>query len=267
MSSLRSVKRRRVMSGADGFAMPESKPSKLATPRFESAFETTKSATSKRNKTAAVPPPITSKPRSRANPFAFVVGPSPGTKLKPLQPPPPPFQAPPTPLLKPARPPVLPASSPRRLYHLNSILSSDPADLASVFLHDLPDISDGDPDLTQSPSKRGKFLCGGLASHASLLFTRSHTALTLWKSDNDKLEPAIKLVVVSFSHDGIVFCEQQARFPLSTPPPLTPVLLSGLTAPPKNGQQLLIYKPYQILPVPHLHQMPLLISARYRVSA
>ncbi|KAK0200958.1 hypothetical protein DFS33DRAFT_1386894 [Desarmillaria ectypa] len=263
-SSPRPVKRRRIMSGADGFDTPEikskSKPSKLATPRFESAFETTKSSASKR-----VPPPITPKSRSKANPFAFIVGPPP--KLKVLQPPPPPIQPPPTPSLKPARPPVLPSSSspPRRLHNLNSILSSDPTDLASVFLHNIQEPADGDRDLTQSPSKRGKFLRGGLASHASSLFTRSHTSLTLWKSDNDKLEPAIKLVVVSFSHDGIVFCERQARFPLSTPSPLTPVLLSGLTAPPKPGQQLLIYKPYQTLPIPHTE--PLLISARYRVSA
>ncbi|SJL08283.1 uncharacterized protein ARMOST_11646 [Armillaria ostoyae] len=244
MSTPRPPKRRRVMSGPDGFTTPKSKP---AAPPFESAFQTTA-----RRETP------TPKPRSKANPFAFVVEPSPGPKLKALQPPP---QPPPS--LKPARPPVLPSSPPRRLHHLNSILSSEPADLASVFLPSL--LPEPDSDLTQSPSKRGKFLRGGLASHASSLFTRSHTALTLWKSDNDRVEPAVRLVVVSFSQDGIVLCERQARFPLSTPPPLTPVLLSGLTTPPKHGQQLFIYKPYQTLPIPHAE--PLLISARYRVSA
>ncbi|PBK92668.1 hypothetical protein ARMGADRAFT_1165725 [Armillaria gallica] len=259
MSTPRPLKRRRVMSGPDGFTTPETKPSKLATPRFESAFQTT----AKRE----TPTP---KPRSKANPFAFVVQPSPNPKLKapnpklkPLQPPPPPIQ--PAPSLKPARPPVLPSSPPsRRLHHLNSILSSEPADLASVFLPSLlPEPEDS--DLTQSPSKRGKFLRGGLASHASSLFARSHTALTLWKSDNDRVEPAVRLVVVSVEQDGIVLCERQARFPLSTPPPLTPVLLSGLTTPPKHGEHLLIYKPYQTLPIAHAE--PLLISARYRLSA
>ncbi|KAK0236878.1 hypothetical protein EDD85DRAFT_589995 [Armillaria nabsnona] len=250
MSTPRPLKRRRVMSGPDGFTTPETKQTKLATPRFESAFQTT----AKRE----TPTP---KPRSKANPFAFVVQ-APNPKLKALQPPPPPVQPPPS--LKPARPPVLPSSPPsRRLHHLNSILSSEPADLASVFLPSL--LPEPDSDLAQSPSKRGKFLRGGLASHASSLFTRSHTALTLWKSDNDRVEPAVRLVVVSVEQDGIVLCERQARFPLSTPPSLTPVLLSGLTAPPEHGQELLIYKPYQTLAIPHAE--PLLISARYRVSA
>ncbi|KAK0189715.1 hypothetical protein F5146DRAFT_1052223 [Armillaria mellea] len=247
MSTPRPPKRRRVMSGPDGFTTPKTKPE---TPRFESAFQTT---TAKKT-----PPP---KPRSKANPFAFVVDPpNSNPKLKALQPPPPP---PPGPSLKLARPPVLPASA-RRLHHLNSILSSEPADLASVFLPTiLPEPADA--DLTQSPSKRGKFLRGGLASRASALFGRSHTALTLWKSDNDNVEPAVRLVVVSVEQDGVVFCERQARFPLSTPPALTPVLLSGLTTPLRHGEQLFIYNPYQTLPIPH--KEPLLLSARYRVSA
>ncbi len=116
MSTPRPLKRRRVMSG----------PRRLHHPRNKAQQHSRRLDSTLHSQTTAKRETPTPKPRSKANPFAFVVQPSPNPKLKALQPPPPPIQ--PAPSLKPTRPPVLPSSPPsRRLHHLNSILSSEPA--------------------------------------------------------------------------------------------------------------------------------------------